>query len=138
MNTGVNPSAIFTSLVLLLVSLACAFPAGMGWEGEGESSAPLPPAPTENQAVANAENFMRALASHDLEAALPYVCPTEQVQVGEAGDMEGVTISDIVCYPTGDNVRCDFTLAMAGVEEMTETSFLFEMEDDLVCEATEE
>lgn len=89
--------------------------------------------------VGNAEKFMKAAADGDADEAEKYVCDDEKDSIDEvsSGFGEGVNISDISCEEDGDNVKCDFNIAVEGIEGETATSITFKMDGDKVCGAVQ-
>ncbi|MCQ3930336.1 MAG: hypothetical protein DPW16_07735 [Chloroflexi bacterium] len=85
--------------------------------------------------VGNAEKYMKAVADGDRDEAEKYVCDDKKDELAgdNVGDTEGLEFKDISCKEDGDNVKCDFKIAIEGVDEEQATSVTFKMDGDKVC-----
>lgn len=85
--------------------------------------------------VGNAEKYMKAVADGDRKEAEKYVCDDKKDELAgdNVGDTEGLEFKDISCKEDGDNVKCDFKIAIEGVDEEQASSVTFKMDGDKVC-----
>jgi hypothetical protein len=84
--------------------------------------------------VESAEKFLQAVSDGDAEEAKKYTCDDEKGNVDSAiatFTSVNAEIKDIKCKADGSNVKCDYTLSVAGTDE--KLTSVYKMDGDKVC-----